>query len=335
MQPDNQPSVNPNVKTGAVTASKRRGLPAWLNRTGMYGFEQFMALIGLLTTAAVLDYGWFALFNMIDNDSFGAGVGRLSLAIVVAMIVWLPVTVFFFLRMRAQAVAHPETNHTHLAKFFNAAYLVIAITAAIGFAFTAIYSLLNYFVSLNGQSLSDVLLKLSLPALLSVLTELALVMAIVRPKGLFSRGKFAAWFSLLSLAVVVTLFVLSAGSIRAYAIDNRTYNDFSDISRSIQNYYDDHHKLPNRLDASLPELSQEVAGRLDNYQYVTKTDGKYQLCADFRRASDGYDSSQPDDTYRTYVRTSHPEGRYCYHLKVYGTYSPSSFDFYEPSRSLY
>lgn len=313
----------------------RRGLPAWLNQTHMYGFEQFMALIGLLTIGWVLDYGWFALLNTLSGDSFAVSVGRAALVIVVAMIVWLPVTMFFFLRMRGHADAQPEANHSHLARFFNAAYLVIAVIAAIGFAFTAIYSLLNHFVSLTDQSIGDVLLKVTGPALLSVVTELALVMVVARPRGWFRRGRFALWFSLLSLAVVISLFVLSAGNIRGYARDDQAYNDLSQISSSIQNYYDTNHKLPNRLDSDLPNLSQDVVGRLDNYQYVPKTGGQYELCTDFNKASSGYDAARPSDTYQAYVSPTHPDGHYCYHLKVYGSYQPSSLDIYKSNQSAF
>ncbi|HET6622563.1 MAG TPA: hypothetical protein VFG56_01365 [Candidatus Saccharimonadales bacterium] len=339
MQPEqqnlNSPQTTNQPESSASTAPKTgRSLPHWLNRTGMYGFEQFMALVGLLTTAWVLDYGWFALFNTFSGSAFGSFASQMALFIVVGMLVWLPVTMFFFLRMRGQSVAQPEVNHSHLAKFFNAAYLVIAIMAAIGFAFTAIYSLLNSVVNLD-QAVGETALRVTVPAVLSLLTELILVAAIMRPKGLFSRGKFAVWFSLLSLGVVVTLFILSAGNIRSYAADERVVNDFQEIHSSIQNYYDDNNRLPNRLDGSLTELSQEVSNRLGDYQYVPKTAGKYQLCADFHKASRGYDSVQPDDSYRTYVRSSHPDGHYCYNLKVYGVYSSDSFDLYRPSKSLY
>lgn len=327
------PPQTPTSNQSMPAVRSRRSLPAWLNRTHMYGFEQFMALVGLLTTGWVLDYGWFALLNTLSRDSFASSIGQTSLIIVVAMIVWLPVTMFFFLRMRGHAQEQPEVNHTHLARFFNAAYLVMAVIAAIGFAFAAIYGLLNHFVSLTDQSLGSVLLKVTGPALLAVATELALVMAVARPRGWFSRGKFALWFSFLSLAVVTSLFVLSAGNIRSYALDEQAYNDISQISNSVQAYYDANHRLPNRLDDNLPHLSQDVASRLSHYQYVPKTSGQYELCTDFNKASSGYDASQPDDSYQAYVSPTHPDGHYCYHLKVYGYYSSGTLNLYQSNRS--
>ncbi|HET8690250.1 MAG TPA: hypothetical protein VFL81_02340, partial [Candidatus Saccharimonadales bacterium] len=59
------------------------------------------------------------------------------------------------------------------------------------------------------------------------------------------------------------------------------------------------------------------------------------LCADFYKASSGYDSAQPDDTYRTYVSYQHPDGHYCYRLKVYGVYQPSSLNLYRPDKSVF
>lgn len=301
-----------------------RKLPGWLSRTGhMFCFEQFMALGSLLVVGFSLSIAWFGLFNLIKpNSDYQSVSTTLATWLLVVMIVWLPVAAFFFLRYRGQAEATPELGRSRLARFFGAAYLVITIVSAIGFVFAAIFALINSAANLD-QSVSDMVVKVSVPALLSALVMAGLATAVMRPGKWLSRGKFMLGLSVLGLAVTLTIFIWAVAANRGYAADNQAMNDIQAIHTQMEEYYTNNQTLPASLN-QLSDLPNDVQGRLGDYQYLPGSGARYQLCTDFNHADKYYSSSSYSPDYSSYVDYYHPAGNHCF--KLLAGYEATPFD---------
>lgn len=315
----------------AKTVSKR---PGFFQRTSIYGFELFTALFGLFTTLVVVDYGIFALFNYLRSFSGGSSYfGDITIWIVAAMVVWLPVTIVFYLRSRSEYERHPLHGDSPLHKVLVSIYYVSVLFGAIGLSFALIYALVHLTVSPD-ESVADVLVRVVVPAFIATLVHVGMMFAYPKSRRP-SRKIFATVFGILAAVVAVSLFAVSAGLIRSNRMDEITASDLNAIQASVTSYASENKTVPAKIDA-VKDLSKDTQARIDHYTYSVQASDKYTLCADFltdttAQQSRGEvvpmvaqdDGSTSSDGYSSYMNfTVHAKGTVCFKLRAYTNIEP-------------
>lgn len=319
------------METNQQQSGTRQSLMRWFSHTSMYGFELFMASFGLTVAAVVIDYGLFAFFNYIKG--FGADdtqqiVGQVSLWIVAAMLVWLPLAVGFYLRARGEQASNPERKTRRLHKIVVSVFLFANILILAGAFFTVLYTIIQLLVGSFDMAVADVLLRLTLPALLVAILHGWLLFAFSNVE--FARRKvFAIVFVVIGLVVMTGLSIASFGSVRGAAEDNRRERDLTTISNELRDYYSDRQSLPDDLD-DLKLSDSKLMLSTDNYTYDRQLGARYELCTDFVTDTQT-DSSYSDDNYVPYGNfSSHDKGRQCFKLTAgydYPENQPVRYDY--------
>ncbi|MGB2787547.1 MAG: hypothetical protein WBB94_04155 [Candidatus Saccharimonadaceae bacterium] len=318
---------------------------SWFGHTKVHGLELFMALFGLVTTAIVVDYGLFALFNYIKGVGVDAtSFSEMTLWVIASMVIWIPLTTVFYLRSRGEHLHSPARKEQISYKALTITFMVINILAAVGAFFAAFYVAFRMLVMVgyNESDAADQWVRFILPALIMVVLHIGMIFAF--PRGVRpSRKLFAIVFASVSTVVMIALMFLSIGSIRSLAADNQVQNDLSVIHVAVRDHYNDERSLPNDLD-QLDIGDDAVKSRLDRYTYIRDSSTKFQLCADFNRDTlDGrpagitpmaLDTSTSDtgmsvDDYKSmyyygYDFGMHKKGRHCFEMSVYSAYPESS-----------
>ncbi len=331
------------VDTGKsdAKAKKATGKFSWLSHTKIHGLELFMALFGLITTAIVVDYGLFATFNYIKgvgNDA--TSFSEMTLWVIASMVIWIPLTVGFYLRSRGEHLLNPARKEQISYKALTITYMVINILAAVAAFFAAFYVAFRMLVMVgyNESDAADQWVRVILPALIMVAVHVGMIFAFPRGNRP-SRKFFSITFTSVSAVVMVALMFLSIGSIRSLAADNQAQSDLSKIHAAVRDYYNDKQNLPGDL-SDLDIVDQAVKSRLNKYTYIRDSATKFQLCAEFNR--DTLDSGQTGVTpmvsdtsssdsgmsmeeyksiyYYGYDFSSHKKGRHCFEMNVYSTY---------------
>lgn len=317
---------------------------SWLNHTKVHGLELFMALFGLITTAVVIDYGLFAMFNYIKGVGADAtSFSEMTLWVIASMVIWIPLTVGFYLRSRGEHLINPARKEQISYKALTITYMVINILAAVAAFFAAFYVAFRMLVLVgyNESDAADQWVRVILPALIMVVLHVGMIFAFPRSNRP-SRKLFAVTFASVSTVVMIALMFLSIGSIRSLAADNQAQSDLSTIHIAVRDYYSDKQSLPSDLD-DLDISDEAVKSRLSKYMYIRDSATKFQLCADFSRdtlddgltgvrtmASDtsSSDSGMSAEDYKSiyyygYDFSLHKKGRHCFEMSVYSTYPNS------------
>ncbi len=306
---------------------------AWYRRiiggTGLYGLELILATLGLVVTSGVLTFGIYALFNYIAGVDNAAQyfMGDFSIWLVAGMVAWLPLTVFFYLRTRGEVLTHPEREDVLLHKLIVGLYRFHFILLIVGTLFVSVYAAFRLLVDVDASA-GDTVVRIVLPGLLAAILNAGIVMAYNRSQKP-SRKLFSSTLAVISLAIMITLLVVSVIYVRSRTADNRTVADLSSIEGEVSLYANDHDgELPDSL-SQLNGLSGEIKDRLDDYTYTKVSRARYQICATFTndttsQAYKGYKS----DEYTSYVDYGiHPEGNHCYKLEpYYATDMPTKID---------
>ena len=262
------------AKKPKTTIKSQSGM---LSRTKLYGFELFMATIGLLATAFVVDYGIFSLFRHFSQDLAGyQGNDQVAIFLVAALIVWLPVATFFYLRVRGELQASPNNVYTKVHKVVMSIYMVINTIIVIGALFYTVYASLELFIGTNPGSTNPFMRQI-LPGLLMAIWHGWMLIAFTRVR-LVTRRMFPASFTIITIIVVLLLFAVKVGGIRAQAIDQQRESDLSAIQDAVNRYYNETGLLPSNLEAlEAPKLQNN----LDDYTYSKTSEVGFKLCAEF------------------------------------------------------
>jgi type II secretory pathway pseudopilin PulG len=253
------------------------------------------------------------------------------------MIVWLPVTIAFYLRSRSEYERHPLHGESALHKVLISIYYVFILFGAIGLSFAAIYAVVHLAVSPD-ESVVDVLVRVVVPAVVATLLHVGMMFAYPK-SGRPSRKSFVLSFGILAAIVATVLLVVSAGYVRGSRQDEITVNDLNALQASISSYSSENMALPEKIDA-VKDLSKTTQTRADKYTYTTNGNEKYSLCADFMTDTTSLPSSgevvpmkvQPDGStsssgYSAYVNFGvHKKGYDCFKLQVYSTPQPLMSD---------
>lgn len=313
-------------KTSVVTVDANSGAHrGFFDRMSIYGFEFFMALFGLLTTLVVVDYGIFALFNYLRTmTGLGVYVGELTIWVVAAMIVWLPVTVVFYLRSRSESERNPLHRESMVHKVFLSVYFISVIFGGIGLAFAAIYALVNLAVNPDG-SVVDTLVRIVAPAVIAAGLHVGMMFAFPK-KSRPTRVTFISIFGIFAALVAGVLLIISIGYVRGSKQDDVTVTDLYSLQSRITTYYYQNNAIPEQLSAAL-DVSSGTRSRFDRYTYTKVDPARYVLCATFMTDTTTLSSednmisvsSKESEQYSAYANfDSHAKGYVCFDLKASG-----------------
>lgn len=286
-----------------------------LSRTKLYGFELFMSTVGLLAIAFVVDYGIFSLFKHFSQDFKPySGSDEVVLFLVAAMIVWLPVATFFYLRTRGELQAMPKHGESRVHKVLASVYMVINTVVAIGALFYAVYALLEIVIGTSSGS-SDPVMQRIIPGVLMALWHGWMIFAFTKTR-VASRRAFAASYATMTVVIIMLLFAVTIGGVRDRALDQQTESDLASIQMAIDDYYSQENKLPSsRNHVKTPGLNKSFG----HYTYRKTGDRRYELCGDFLQDTTeshlGYGTG--DNKYTAYqVWGEHTSGLHCYNVEV-------------------
>ncbi len=298
----------------------------WFDGTSMYGFELFMAGFGLTVAAIVIDYGLFAFFNYaygIDGSNARQVVGEFSLWIVAAMLVWLPLALGFYLRVRGEQALSPTRSQGRLHKVLLSIFFFVNILILAGSLFAVLYSLIRMATGAADMEAMEMLVRVTLPAFLMAVLHAALLFAFTKARWA-SRRNFALGFGLLGLAVMAALMVASFGTVRGVAMDDKREADLTYLSGQIRSHYTSNRSLPENLQ-ELDVDEDKLKMSLDDYSYDPQMSGRYELCTDFaidtrENGRDYYE--RENDEYSLYGSFHrHSKGKECFKLRAsYTTY---------------
>ncbi|MGB3023419.1 MAG: hypothetical protein WBB39_01295 [Candidatus Saccharimonadales bacterium] len=307
-----------NMQT-SVPRAKGRWLEKITQGMSLYGLELALSTVGLLVTLGVLTYGVFALIN------YGAGIedpmaqqfmGEFSLWVAAMMVVWLPLTVIFYLRARHETDRNPASEHRFLHKFVVGLFMFNLIVTFATLVFTIVYSLIRMAVGIDDQA-GDTALRVVLPSVLSAVVTAGFLAAYNRTQ-ILSRKLFLSIVVGLSVVITAALLFVSVSTVQGSDRDQKASSDLSEISSEVENYYRDKNSLPSTL-GDLNGLKSETKNRLSRYRYIKETGTHYQLCATFAtdtNKSNGYEAmSKYSEEYSTYANfDSHGTGEKCFKL---------------------
>jgi hypothetical protein len=304
----------------------------FLERTGIYGLELAVAMITVLIIASVLSVGAYALSRYLYGAP-GSVSGQLALWSAASTIVWLPVAYIFYQRSRAYMERNPAVVNEPVQRAFVVIYQVIAILSVIGFAFSAVYSMLNAFV--EAEDMIRTLVTVSLPSFISAVVFAGVFIAFFR-HPVVSRKVFANSLLITSLLIVIPVIIYSMVVLRAVNVDNNRTSDLERLRSAINSEYSAERELPE----SLGDLSQNVEDivnePVDNYEYKRLSSNEYQLCATFN--NDTTKDSRSSSTYYNYESSNdygrHSAGKQCYTetQRAYDYNWYNSSDYKEPVR---
>lgn len=327
VEPQSSPLAQPPRVSKTNWREKLTGGMSW------YTLELALSTFGLLVTAGVINYSYFALINHwagVDSPLAQRFMGEFALWIVAIMIVWVPFTLFFYLRARNHAINNPANEQRFMHKLIVGLFSFWVVVAIASIALSIVYALLRIVIGIDDDA-SDTLLRAVLPLVLSVMTTAGLFFAYTHhPK--VRRKTFVIALGILSLAIMIALLTVSLSTIKGADRDQKTAEDLHSISMVINSYYSDKNRLPSDL-SELSDLDAQTKKRLSRYDYKKEVGGKYQLCATFvtdTSKSSGYGSrSTYDSEYSTYADFStHGTGEKCFKLTTsYSSlYDSSSYD---------
>lgn len=294
----------------------------FLQRTNIYGFELFMALFGLVATLVAIDYSIFLLLNFLsDNRNPSFALNEFTIFVVAAVIVWLPITLIFYLRSRAELERNSSYAQSPLHKVLLSIYYFMVLFGAAILLFAAIFTLIRLAVTPD-QSVGEQLLRFVLPALLGVAVHVGMMFAYPKSKRP-SRKAFALVFGIGTAALSFLLFALTANAIRISKQDANTINDLNAIESALATYNAEHKNLPQTMQ-ELKFQPSDISSRLNRYEYKKIDAEKHELCATFvtdtlSRYNEilptPSDSYMAKDGYMPYANFyQHPHGYSCFKI---------------------
>lgn len=182
----------------------------FLNRVSIYWLELSIAMITLGLSASVLSYCVYALCSIGSvNNNLIANYGALWLA--ASAIVWVPVAFIFYSRARGYELRNRVVSSNPTQRTLAIFWQVLAILTTIGFAFSAVYTLLTALT--QTKDMGTTLVTGTLPSFIAALIFGVTFAAFLR-HPLISRKTFATVFLVISLIIVLPTIVMSILQIR-------------------------------------------------------------------------------------------------------------------------
>lgn len=288
----------------------------FLDRVSVYGLEFAVAMITLVISVSVLSFAVFALCNYFAYSDAGAGRGYFALWSSASTIVWVPVALIFYLRVRAYIAGHPEIATNSVQRVFTLIYDVLIILTIISFAVAAVYAGLTSLV--KPDETGSILLGVALPSAVSALLFGGALLAFFKTP-VVRRRTFALVFMIVTALIIIPTIVTSVISLRSANADQVKETDLYQIKSAIDEKYSQDRRLPASLNDIDTYINEDgTKHRLGDYSYKTVNATRYELCTNFDAVS-SYRSVTPmyGGEYQSYANfDSHKAGKNCYKLRV-------------------
>ena len=276
-----------------------------------------MASVALTVSAWAIDYAVTAILRHLAGID-PSGIGEFSIWLVAVTIVWLPLSIGFYLRSRGEMTNEPWRRSTPLHKVVISLFYFVNTLFAVVASFVMVYTLIQFALgaSDDSSSLGELLVGTTLPAALAALLHVGLMFGFSENRTL-GRKRFAMIFGGIGAAVTLLLFILAFGVVRDQNIDQKTERDVKSINSAIRDYYMDNRSLPSELsDLDTRDVTQD----LSRYEYRKINSSRYQICAEFLTDTNGDREWLPDqdsDYAANYIAaSSHDAGRHCFKAKA-------------------
>lgn len=299
-----------------------------MNSTKSYTVELFIAVNALLALSVITAYSLVALFNYIvgiKDGFFSAYMHESSLVLVALLLVLLPVVVLFYARTRGETALNPAQGQRAWHKVILGWYYVHVVSFAVAAGFVVVYSLLQLVA--GEPEVKDTLLKVTVPACI-VLMYFVTMYFVYGVRRVRRRAVLIA-LSVVTLVTAVGLLMPTLGHLKDAKYDQKRSEDVKTVAVKIKSYYDDHNnKLPNSLsDVNISPSSLKY--KLNDYTYKKDSNSTYQVCADFKTATNDGPAKFPfaqEPEYADY--SQHSQGQHCFKLRAgYGPALPAIDDY--------
>src|SRR3989338_1360042 len=265
------------------------------------------------------------LFNVINTaypqitNGYNYSGGSQSISWPVAILVVLfPIFVLLMWFLEREYRVEPERQSSFTHRGFTYITLFVAGLAIAGDLITVIY----FFI--DGQELTTGFLLKVLVLLIVASGIFIYFISDLRNKLTSKSRKIWRIISgLLILASIIWGFSVlgSPRTQRLYKYDEQKVNDLSNINNQIINYYTNKGILPNTLEEMAKGnyyIAQVDPQTEKPYEYEKISNTEYNLCAEFNKASDDKNTSDPYRGLYSYNSLSwtHPADEYCFKQTV-------------------
>ena len=273
------------------------GLSKWLKVSGVY-LAEFALLLIVLTTLLCVANSMFAtiiesVLNKTDNSNWWSAYSYpMSLGMLAAMTVMLPLFIILNKRTHGSELLNPRSKQTTWRKAFSGIFLIGVSLAAIGYTVAFTYEIFSWLASM-GLTI-EAADKSSI--LRSVMKELFGIILFGYTAWLYANdfrsteksAVHGAWGKIHRYALVGILLLLGLLFVflplrkqRNTFIDAGVSNDLRAIKTSVQDYANNK-KLPE--DLSVITIDSAVKKRItsNKYSYAKRGTTKFELCANFR-----------------------------------------------------
>lgn len=300
---ENKNNMDPNQ-----TKSKTSAKDFFLN---LGAFTALYVLIGNLIVLlfTVIDT---AYPKITDYDFFGS----MSVSWPVAtLIVFFPIFILLMYFLEKEYRVEPDKQDSIIHRGFTYITLFGAGVVIAGDLITVIY----YFI--DGQELTAGFLLKVLVLLVISSSLFIYYISDLRDK---LTPKFRMFWRISSgviiLGSIVWGFIVlgSPWTQRLIKYDEQKVNDLQGINGQIENFYSAKGVLPKNIEEisngnyhNLPKVDSQTKKL---YEYAKTSDTTYNLCAEFNKASDDKNVTNPSESIRFYDYPSwaHPAGQYCF-----------------------
>lgn len=315
-QPVQSTAVQPATVTAAAVPKE-----VWWKKvtrgTKQYAVELVLAVTGLLVTFGAINYGIYAFVNYlkgVDGLVGGRVVGEFGLWLVALMLIWAPLTLFFYLRVHNEGKRYPERATTWVHKLLSGLFVFLMILTIAGTVFLILYTVLRSLVGGDPNS-GDVWVRFVLPAVLATAVNVFGLGAFGYTDKIPQRLYVLILIGI-SAVVIGALLYISTSTVRGVVKEQRTVQDLEDIRSEVSAYYQVEYTVPDDL-SDLSNLKKQTKDNLSSYTYKKVGATKYQLCADFMTdtTASSYRSSSQRNDYSLYNNFSnHGKGKHCFKL---------------------
>lgn len=306
-----------------IAAFRTRVSDRLFKQTSMYGFELFMAAIGILAAIFVIDYGVAMFFNHLyellnDGNNYTSYNLSAPLWLVAAMLVGVPVALTFYIRVKSEAQRLPRKTTSRTHKIIVSLYLFATIATAVLAVIFALYYAIQILVGVS-QDAIELLVRLIIPLLLIAAIHVGGMFAFSN-SPLAGKKKFAISFAALTFIVMSAVLMISVGEIRSTYHDENRQEDLQTLTRSINRYYANNRQLPQSISDTEIVSNESLNFSIDDYSYIRGLSNRYEMCADFERDTrnnnPSYYEERPDNysAYETFAE--HNKGRACFKLSA-------------------
>jgi type II secretory pathway pseudopilin PulG len=308
------------TKSSPVAREDRK---TWARRnmhgSHFYLLEYIIMLLSASTLVFVLGVMFTSLFNEWvkvggNNDPLQGVMGfEAVIGLIVATVILLPLFAILFKRTRNEELKRPEVTLSKWRRAFLYITLggfIVALLTEVG---VVIYTVLRAILGIGVSSFDwKTFIVVIVEAVVWFILYMYTFVALASEANKTRLKQVVSVATLVSVVLVVLVLIFPYRQQRSSTADSNTVSNLSNIQSSVESYYGAHNKLPTQLSDLQFNSSQDRTAALNNgYQLKAQSNANYQLCADFKTASDSSTSVLSASKF-----DSHGSGHQCFTLNA-------------------